>query len=94
MKMAVFFKENALRPNVFHGGGDLEENGYFLSGKRVAAECFSFARLRYDFIYTKSFFFRIGRSDLTKKLEKVGPFECDGLEIYTKSFLRKIVKNQ
>ena len=29
----------------------------------------------------KSFFFaRIGRSDLTKKLEKVGPFECDELE--------------
>ena len=26
------------------------------------------------------FFFRIGRSDLTKKLEKVGPFECDELE--------------
>ena len=23
---------------------------------------------------------RIGRSDLTKKLEKVGPFECDELE--------------
>ena len=26
------------------------------------------------------FFARIGRSDLTKKLEKVGPFECDELE--------------
>ena len=26
------------------------------------------------------FFARIGRSDLTKKLEKVGPFECDKLE--------------
>ena len=26
------------------------------------------------------FFLRIGRSDLTKKLEKVGPFECDELE--------------
>ena len=32
--------------------------------------------------YSVSFFFfaRIGRSDLTKKLEKVGPFECDELE--------------
>ena len=49
-KTAISFKENALRPNVFHGGGDLEENGHFLNGKRVAAECFSFARLRYDFI--------------------------------------------
>ena len=29
----------------------------------------------------KNFFFaRIGRSDLTRKLEKVGPFECDELE--------------
>ena len=30
----------------------------------------------------KSFlsFFFIGRSDLTRKLEKVGPFECDELE--------------
>ena len=27
-----------------------------------------------------SFFARIGRSDLTKKFEKVGPFECDELE--------------
>ena len=26
------------------------------------------------------FFFFFGRSDLTKKLEKVGPFECDELE--------------
>ena len=26
------------------------------------------------------FFSRIGRSDLTRKLEKVGPFECDELE--------------
>ena len=26
------------------------------------------------------FFARIGRSDLTRKLEKVGPFECDELE--------------
>ena len=25
------------------------------------------------------FFARIGRSDLTKKFEKVGPFECDEL---------------
>ena len=32
-------------------------------------------------IWQKVFFFaRIGRSDLTKKLEKVGPFECDELE--------------
>ena len=31
-------------------------------------------------IYSFFFFARIGRSDLTKKLEKVGPFECDELE--------------
>ena len=30
--------------------------------------------------FFETFFARIGRSDLTKKLEKVGPFECDGLE--------------
>ena len=30
-----------------------------------------------DFFF---FFARIGRSDLTRKLEKVGPFECDELE--------------
>ena len=28
-KMAVFFKENALRVNLFLDGGDLEENGCF-----------------------------------------------------------------
>ena len=31
-------------------------------------------------IFFLFFFARIGRSDLTKKLEKVGPFECDELE--------------
>ena len=35
-KMAVFFKENALRVNHFLDGGDLEENGSFPEGKRVA----------------------------------------------------------
>ena len=31
--------------------------------------------------FCKTFFFaRIGRSGLTRKLEKVGPFECDELE--------------
>ena len=33
-----------------------------------------------NFNMWKFFFLRIGRSDLTKKLEKVGPFECDELE--------------
>ena len=33
-----------------------------------------------NFIEFFFFFARIGRSDLTKKLEKVGPFECDELE--------------
>ena len=32
------------------------------------------------FPFFSFFFARIGRSDLTKKLEKVGPFECDELE--------------
>ena len=36
MKMAVFLKENALRVNHFLDGGDLEENGCFPEGKRVA----------------------------------------------------------
>ena len=30
--------------------------------------------------YSSFIFARIGRSDLTRKLEKVGPFECDELE--------------
>ena len=34
--MAVFPRENALRVNHFLDGGDLEENGYFREGKRVA----------------------------------------------------------
>ena len=33
-----------------------------------------------NFFFSFFFFARIGRSDLTKKLEKVGPFECDELE--------------
>ena len=33
-----------------------------------------------SFFFLFFFFARIGRSDLTKKLEKVGPFECDELE--------------
>ena len=33
-----------------------------------------------NFSFFSFFFARIGRSDLTKKLEKVGPFECDELE--------------
>ena len=33
-----------------------------------------------NFIEFFFFFARIGRSDLTRKLEKVGPFECDELE--------------
>ena len=32
------------------------------------------------YFFFSFFFARIGRSDLTKKLEKVGPFECDELE--------------
>ena len=42
----------------------------------------SFAQNRCTFerIFPIDFFARIGRSDLTKKLEKVGPFECDELE--------------
>ena len=62
MKMAVFFIENAFCVGLFqsfYDGGDLDENGCFLSGKRVAAQCFSFAQLRYDFIYTKSFLRKI-----------------------------------
>ena len=34
----------------------------------------------FSFFLFLFFFARIGRSDLTKKLEKVGPFECDELE--------------
>ena len=34
---------------------------------------------KYAFLFFLFFFARIGRSDLTKKLEKVGPFECDEL---------------
>ena len=34
----------------------------------------------YQLFFSLFFFARIGRSDLTKKLEKVGPFECDELE--------------
>ena len=40
-----------------------------------------FSNLNLFFLFFSfSFFARIGRSDLTKKLEKVGPFECDELE--------------
>ena len=35
---------------------------------------FEFSRKLLIFLF---FFARIGRSDLTRKLEKVGPFECD-----------------
>ena len=38
------------------------------------------ASLTSNILFFFFFFARIGRSDLTKKLEKVGPFECDELE--------------
>ena len=34
----------------------------------------------FSFFFSFFFFARIGRSDLTQKLEKAGPFECDELE--------------
>ena len=43
-KMAVFFKENALRVNGFLDGGDLEENGCFQAHplKNIHNEYFNF----------------------------------------------------
>ena len=50
-------------------------NSQTLTRVRVAKYAISWANLSGGLIYA-----RIGRSGLTRKLEKVGPFECDELE--------------
>ena len=57
-----------------------------LSGAKACTSCRSRQELSNEYLLFSNFFFfaRIGRSDLTRKLEKVGPFECDELEKHKK----------